>query len=212
MTKSNKPATPTSDDLKLAAAIKAQNEGSTIAGAGIRLLAVVYDGMLVLAMLFLVALIFISLGTVAFGEVGTSAMDAQDLPDWYKNLVLTPSFVLTLIGFYGLFWGKSGQTLGMQTLRLKTINSEGKLLTWSQSVVRILCACVVPFVCGGVGYLLYARVGFVISLIFGFMLNYLFCMINRRGLAVHDWLSNTLTLRVPKTIHNTLWQSIKSKQ
>ncbi|MDO5651161.1 MAG: RDD family protein [Moraxella sp.] len=211
MTKATPNTAPTSDDVKLAAAITAQNEGAVIAGAGTRLMAVLYDGMLVLAMLFLVSLVLISIGTLAFGEVGTTATQAKELPTWYTNVVLTPSFVLTLVGFYGLFWRKSGQTLGMQTWRLKTVASNGKLLTWQQSTIRILCACIVPVVCGALGYVMYGNKGLSASLVSGFVLNYLFCLVNRRGLAVHDLLSNTLTIKIPKTIHDTLWRSVKGK-
>ena len=190
----------TDDDRKLAAALKAQSEGSVIAGVTVRLLALLYDGMLILAMLFLVSLVLISIGTLAFGEVGTQASDAHTLPDFYTRFVLTPSFVLTLWGFYGLFWKKTGQTLGMQTWRLKTVTSEGRLLTWMQSALRILCACIVPVMCAAVGSLLYGdRYGLGISLMTGFLFNYLYCLVNARGLAVHDWLSNSVTLKIPKT-------------
>ena len=99
----------------------------TVAKPMVRLVAIIYDGMLILAMLFLVGSILAVLGTVLFLEIGTSSQEAQTLPDWYKNAIMTPSFVLTLVGFYGIFWRKSGQTLGMQTWRLKTVNDQGGL-------------------------------------------------------------------------------------
>lgn len=191
----------------------ARKTDNAIAGVGVRLAGVLYDGMLVLALLFLVSLVLAVAGTVMFGISGTSAADAKELPKWYQNLVLSPSFVLTLVGFYGLFWRKSGQTLGMQTWRLKTINSDGTLLTWLQSFIRIICGCIVPMVCAMVGFLLYGtRAAVLFSAILGFFLNYLFCFVHPKGLAVHDLLSNTVTVRIPKVQHKSVMASWFNKK
>lgn len=173
-------------------------DGDTqVAGCVVRLLGVLYDGMLVLALLFLVSVVLVSLGTVWFGTVGHSAAEAKQLPAWYRTFVLSPSFVLTLIGFYGVFWHKSGQTLGMQTWRLKVVRRDGALLSFGQSAWRILCACLVPCIAAVVGAALYRSYnGMVFSAIFGFLLNYLCCCIHPAGLALHDWLSNTVTVRI----------------
>lgn len=185
---------------------------NAIAGAVIRLFAIVYDGMLILALLFLVGLIGSVVGTLLLLEVGTSQQHAQKLPTWYQNGVMSPSFVLTLVGFYGLFWKKSGQTLGMQTWRLKTITSDGKLLTWGQSFGRITCACILPMVCGVVGGLLHGtRFAALLSGALGFLLNYLFCFVHPKGLAIHDLLSNTLTIKIPKVAHKTLSDALKER-
>lgn len=181
-----------------------------VAGVWVRLMAVLYDGMLVLALLFLVSAVLIGVGTVAFDMIGTQSQDAKELPAWYRNLVLSPSFVLTLFGFYGIFWKKSGQTLGMQTWRLKTVTSDGKLLTWGQSFVRIICACVAPCLCTSVGYLLYRDyLGATMSGVLGFLLNYLFCVVHPKGLAIQDWLSNTVTVRIAKFHHQSLFSYLK---
>lgn len=179
----------------------------------VRMLAILYDGMLILAMLFLVGTIGAVVGTLLFMEVGTESAHAQRLPDWYQHGVMTPSFVLTLIGFYGLFWRKSGQTLGMQTWRLKTVDSFGNLLTWGQSTRRIVSACLLPALCAIIGAALHgARLAILMSALLGFLFNYLFCAFNARGLAVHDLLSNTITLKVPKIQHESLWQSWRNRR
>ncbi|WP_029103740.1 RDD family protein [Moraxella caprae] len=174
----------------------------------VRVTALLYDGMLILAMLFLVGTIGAVVGTLLFMEVGTDSAHAQRLPIWYQNGVMTPLFVLTLIGFYGLFWRKSGQTLGMQTWRLKTVDNAGHLLTWTQSTRRIISACLLPILCATIGEVLHgSRLAVLISATLGFLFNYLFCAFNTRGLAVHDMLSNTITLKVPKIQHESLWQA-----
>lgn len=204
MSKTQKTTTP----------IQTYDEASTIAKPLVRLAAIIYDGMLILAMLFLVGAILSVLGTLLLLDVGTSAQQAQKLPLWYQNGVMTPAFLLTLVGFYGLFWRKSGQTLGMQTWRLKTVDAQGNLLTWKQSFWRIVYACLLPLLCATVGGILHdgTRLSVLISAFLGFIFNYLFCIFNSRGLAVHDILSNTMTLKVPKIHHQTLWQSLKRRR
>lgn len=183
-----------------------------IASVGVRLMGVLYDGMLVLALLFLVALIVAVIGTLMVGQVGTSSHDMNELPIWYQKFVQMPSFVLTLIGFYGLFWTKSGQTLGMQTWRLKTLTLEGGLLTWRQTFMRIMCACILPFVCLVIGRMIYDNNrATAFSTLFGFLLNYLFALVHTKGLAIHDWLSGTTTIRIAKYQHKTLWQTWRQR-
>lgn len=189
------------------------NEPLVIANPMVRLLALVYDGMLILAMLFLTGTIGAVIGTLLLLDVGQSASQAQELPVWYQNGVLSPIFILTLVGFYGIFWRKSGQTLGMQTWRIKTVAADGKLLLWRQSFGRIFSACLLPLLCATVGGMLQddGRVAVWTSAFIGFVFNYLFCFVNRQGLAVHDILSNTMTLRVPKIQHESLWQSFRRR-
>ncbi len=189
-----------------------QDEPIVISGPVVRLLTMLYDGMLILAMLFLMGLVLSVVGTLMFFEVGGSAADAKSLPVWYQNGVMTPAFVLTLVGFYGIFWRKSGQTLGMQTWRLKTVTRDGQLLTWGDSFKRIIGACAVPFLFALIGAMVNgSRLAILLSAFFGLMFNYVFCWFNRRGLSVHDILSNTMTLKVPKFEHEGLFASLRRK-
>lgn len=184
-----------------------------IAKPSTRIIAIVYDGMLILALLFLIGTVLTVIGTMLTMETGVTSDQAQTLPRWYQNLVLTPAFIVTLIGFYGLFWRRAGQTLGMQTWRLKTVDSEGRLLTWGKSIKRILAACVVPILCGLIGYVFHGtRAAMLLSAFFGLMFNYLFCIFNQGGLAVHDMLSGTVTLKMPKIHHEGLFKSLKKKK
>lgn len=194
-------------------AVSVSDEPLVIAHPIVRLLALMYDGMLILAMLFLTGTIGAVIGTLLLLDVGQSANQAQELPIWYQNGVLSPIFILTLVGFYGVFWRKSGQTLGMQTWRIKTVTAHGKLLLWRQSFGRILSACLLPLLCATVGGVLQdgERAAVWMSTFLGFLFNYLFCFVNRQGLAVHDILSNTMTLKVPKIQHESLWQSFRRR-
>lgn len=188
-------------------------ESAVIARPMVRLFAIVYDGMLILASLFLVGTLLAVIGTLMFMDVGTTSKQAQKLPIWYQNGIMTPAFILTLVGFYGLFWRKSGQTLGMQTWRLKTVAIDGKLLTWGQSCRRIFSACLLPILCAIVGGVLYgSRLSLLVSAFVGFLFNYLFCWVNVKGLAVHDILSNSLTLKIPKYQHESIFSKLKKSK
>lgn len=192
---------------------QATEKQATIAKPALRLIAMLYDGMLILALLFFVAMLLVVLGTHLFIPVGTTSQQAMVLPKWYQNLVLTPSFVLTLIGFYGVFLRKSGQTLGMQTWRLKTLNRDGSLLTWKQVGKRILSACVLPLVCAMLGSVLHgSRMALLFSGFMGFLFNYWFAWVNKQGIAVHDMLSDTVTLKMPKVEHTGLFFGRKTKE
>lgn len=188
-------------------------EEPTIAKPTTRLAAIVYDGMLILALLFLVGTVLTVIGTLLTMQTGTESAQARSLPVWYQNIVMTPSFILTLVGFYGLFWRRGGQTLGMQTWRLKTVNDSGRLLTWGQSFKRIMAASLMPIVFGVIGSLIGGSRAIILTSAFlGLMFNYAFCLFNRRGLAVQDMISNTVTLKMPKTENEGLWRVIRNRK
>lgn len=188
-------------------------EEPTIAKPTTRLAAIVYDGMLILALLFLVGTVLTVIGTLLTMQTGTESAQARSLPVWYQNIVMTPSFILTLVGFYGLFWRRGGQTLGMQTWRLKTVNDSGYLLTWGQSFKRIMAASLMPLVFGVIGSLIGGSRAIILTSAFlGLVFNYAFCLFNRRGLAVQDMISNTVTLKMPKTENEGLWRVIRNRK
>ena len=188
-------------------------EEAMVAKPGTRMAAILYDGMLILALLFLVGTILTVIGTLLTMETGTQSQQARSLPTWYQNAIMTPSFILTLVGFYGLFWRRGGQTLGMQTWRLKTVNNSGHLLTWGQSFKRILAASLMPLIFGLIGSVIGgSRAILLTSAFLGFIFNYAFCLFNRRGLAVQDMLSNTITLKMPKTENEGLWRVIRNRK
>ena len=188
-------------------------EEPTIANPTTRLAAIVYDGMLILALLFLVGTVLTVIGTLLTMQTGTESAQARSLPVWYQNIVMTPSFILTLVGFYGIFWRRGGQTLGMQTWRLKTVNDSGHLLTWGQSFKRIMAASLMPLVFGVIGSLIGGSRAIILTSAFlGLVFNYAFCLFNRRGLAVQDMISNTVTLKMPKTENEGLWRVIRNRK
>lgn len=82
----------------------------------------VYDGLVVLALSFALALGFILL----FGDA------SHGLKRYALQL-----FLWLGVGFYFVWcWRKSGQTLAMQTWQLKLSHGQADLLNWSQAYLR----------------------------------------------------------------------------
>ena len=63
-------------------------EEPTIAKPTTRLAAIVYDGMLILALLFLVGTVLTVIGTLLTMQTGTESAQARSLPVWYQNIVI----------------------------------------------------------------------------------------------------------------------------
>jgi uncharacterized RDD family membrane protein YckC len=61
------------------------------------------------------------------------------------------SWLLILLLFFGIFWRRAGQTLGMQAWRIKLVTDSGGPLTWRQVAVRVLAALLSAFSLGA-GY------------------------------------------------------------
>ena len=166
-----------------------------LAGMGVRLMCAVYDALLIIALNAVVGAILIGIATP---DEAPASQQATVLSANFRQLVLFPVMVLTTWLFYGYFWRKQGQTLGMQTWRIRVIRPDGSLLGWGDSFGRCAAAMILPAVCGLTAYVLYRSPGlFMISLAFGFAGNYLWAFLHGRGVAWHDMLSRTVVIRVP---------------
>lgn len=104
--------------------------------------AMFYDGLLIVALMFVVTALFLPF-------TGGEAILASRMPVLAAlyNVVRIAVFV----GFFGLFWTRRGQTLGMTAWRLKVRRLDGSLLTWSDALKRLGLAFV-SFLPLGLGY------------------------------------------------------------
>lgn len=100
-----------------------------------RLMAMMYDSLLVLAVWMLV------------GYIAIAFNDGQAVEGPWFNSIL---FVVTY-GFFALFWVRSGQTLGMIAWCLRVEDNDGYALTLKQALVRYLAAFIA--LGSGIGYL-----------------------------------------------------------
>ena len=101
-----------------------------------KLAALVYDVLIVIAILFVVS------------GIGVAINDGEPVSGpLYKSLLLVAMFL-----FFGYFWTRSGQTIGMMAWRIRVQTTEGYSLSWTHSLIRFFMASV-SIACFGLGYL-----------------------------------------------------------
>ncbi|MFV8816245.1 RDD family protein [Haliea sp. E17] len=140
------------------------------------LLAMVYDALLVIALVFVVY-------ALALGIQVALTDGKQEVLSPVVGRIL---FVVCTTGFYCAFWWRSGQTLGMQTWRIKLVSSDGGRLRVGQLLLRCAGAAV-SFVFLGLGYL--------------------WKLVDRNGRYWHDYLSGTQLVLLPKSSRDSRKES-----
>jgi uncharacterized RDD family membrane protein YckC len=133
-----------------------------------RLAAMLYDGLLLLAILMIATALFLPL---TGGEALTPSQ--HPLLEIVYRLVLVTLVVL----FFGVFWTRRGQTLGMASWRLKVEREDGRLLTWNDTVKRLGAALLSALPLG---------------------LGFLWVLVDRDRRAWHDRWTRTRIVVVPK--------------
>ena len=174
-------------------------QGYSMAGVWLRLAALLYDFLLVAAVVLVVSVILIAVGGALFSIQGAGPNDAQTLPTWYRYWIMAPAIFGSVYGFYALLWTKSGQTLGMQTWRIMVVARTGKYLSYRQSLKRCAAALILP-----IALYLATRIGLddaqhaLKALFIGFGFNYVFAALHPQKRSPQDLLSSSLVLKVAK--------------
>ena len=137
-----------------------------------RLVAMVYDTFLVLPLIMLSVALALGL-YVALAKLTGGVPDPDALSPLLRQVII----LATVIGFFSVFWLKSGQTLGMQAWRIKLVTVECKPLTMKHCLLRALAA-LLSVACLGLGYL--------------------WCLVDREKRYWHDTLSGTRLVLLPK--------------
>jgi uncharacterized RDD family membrane protein YckC len=182
------------------AAKPAQAEASALpepspAGIMLRLFAIVYDGLLLLALWMIASAIMVPFGT---SESAARSHELAVASSSFRQFVMFPVLVMVTWLFYGYFWTRAGQTLGMQTWRLQVLRFDGQHLRWTDAITRCASACLFPILCGLISQLAWHSIpGFVISVCLGFLGNYLWMLWSPHGLSWHDQLSGTRVWKLP---------------
>ena len=113
------------------------------AGVLRRLGAMLYDLLAVIALMMVVTAALLPL-------TGGEAITSERFGAWeyvYRALLLA-----IVVGFFGLFWTRRGQTLGMVAWRLRLEREDGRLLSWGD-VIKRLAAATVSLTLAFAGYL-----------------------------------------------------------
>lgn len=145
------------------------------AGLFRRLAAMVYDSLLLGGLLFIYAGVF-----------------AVSIPNWLADeplplgevaygpvgkVFFQLGLVAVIVGFFTYFWRRGGQTLGMRAWRLKVQTLDGDTISYQQCLLRCLLA---PLSMAAFG------------------LGYLWCLFDQQGQTLHDRLSKTQMVTLPK--------------
>ena len=110
-----------------------------------------------------------------------SVMDVPNTEDYAvmeANIMVKWGWPLSLVAFYWFFWRMAGQTVGMKAWRLKLVN-----IHIHQPPGHMQC---------------FIRAFTAPPLICFFGLSYLWCLVDKNGDSLHDKLSKTRVLAMPK--------------
>jgi uncharacterized RDD family membrane protein YckC len=124
------------------------------------LAALVYDAFLVAALTF----------AFTFTVVVLRGREIEPGTPWFA-----PALLGIALAFYGWFWTRGGQTLGMQAWRIRVTAADGGPVRWPQAVMRFFAAWLSALPAG---------------------LGYWWVLVDAQKRAWHDRLSDTRTVRV----------------
>ena len=155
-----------------------------------RLMAVIYDGLISVAVLLVTSWAYTLVAGTIIGWDKYEKMAEEGAIG--SDPALTFVLFLTLYLFFGYFWTRNGQTLGMQAWRIRIENMDGTSVSWSQALRRYAAAAAILFVALlGAYYLNSATLFVTVPAIIA-----LFYPIN--GLSLTDRASNSMVATIPK--------------
>lgn len=137
-----------------------------------RLGAMLYDSLLLFAVSWSVTAIEVALRVARVGEDAIRASGQSAVAGPALQLPL----LLACFAFFGWFWTRSGQTLGMQAWRLRIDSDAGGRISWWQALRRFSGA-IVSFASFGLGFW--------------------WMLFDSRRRAWHDRLSNSRMVQLP---------------
>ena len=105
-------------------------------------------------------------------------IDGQVQTDPLLSNILFILMTASAAGFYIWFWTQSGQTLGMIAWKMKAEDLDGNLMTLKQGLIRFFAAWPSFFLLG---------------------IGFLWIYVDKNGDAIHDKLSSTKVVIVPKS-------------
>jgi len=155
-----------------------------------RALAIIYDGLISIAVLLVATWGYTMVAGWITGWDRYEQMAEAGQLSGDPGLTFTLSLILYL--FFAYFWTRIGQTLGMQVWRIRIENIDGTSVSWSKALRRYVTAAAVIFLTLLGSYYLGAATLFLgIPAIVA-----LFYPIN--GLSITDRLSDSVVVSIPK--------------
>lgn len=144
---------------------------------GKRLLAILYDSLIVF-FIIIVAIIILQFLVISIFDVNTVAIPngenealGKEIPaDSFITYFFKSLWLILSLFYFSYFWTKRGQTPGMKVWNLKVVNANNSHISWYQAVKRYLFA--------------FFGIGLV------------WVLFNKRNRALQDLLSNTHLISV----------------
>ena len=115
-----------------------------------RLFAMFYDSILCIALCMTITMIYMAISHSILG-----ADEYKQINDSGKSIndpLLSSTLFVSVFLFFGYFWTKTGQTLGMQVWHLRVQNEDNTAITWNQALVRFFVSGI-SIASFGLGYL-----------------------------------------------------------
>lgn len=114
-----------------------------------RIAAMCYDSLLCIALMMVTTGVYMMiaykvLGAVTYTSINESGKSINDP-------LLSSVLFIVLFGFFGYFWTRTGQTLGMQVWHLRIQNTDNSAIGWMQALMRFMMAGI-SAACFGLGY------------------------------------------------------------
>ncbi|CAB0151963.1 hypothetical protein PSI9734_02316 [Pseudidiomarina piscicola] len=112
------------------------------AGFWRRLAAWVYDLLVAISVVMVSSALALGFAAILTSNGWLTLPAEMDHAAWLNSSPLYAIYLLTVLGlFFGWFWQRSGQTLGMRAWRLKVQQRNGARITRKQALIRVLtCA------------------------------------------------------------------------
>lgn len=121
-------------------------------------MAMIYDSILLSAVLFSTAMIYTVILVLIKGDIplqgslvetGTIITELEPVDLGWP---IYPLLAFVYLFFFCYFWKKNGQTLGMQVWKIKLIDTNAEKVTLKQCCIRLMVAWI-SFFCLGIGYI-----------------------------------------------------------
>jgi uncharacterized RDD family membrane protein YckC len=140
-----------------------------------RFAAMFYDTLLCIALVMVTTGIYMLIAQAIIGAEAYREMN--DSGKTIHDPLLSSVLFITLFFFFGYFWTRTGQTLGMQVWHIRVQTNDDHLISWNQALLRFFVA-------------------FISTAVFG--LGYLWMLVDKQGRTWQCIASDSKVVQIPR--------------
>lgn len=115
-----------------------------------RFAAMFYDFILCIALMMVMTGLYMMIANTLLG--GDTYKTMNDSGQSVHDPFLSSILFISLYVFFGFFWTKNGQTLGMQVWHIRVQNKDNTTISWNQALLRFLMG-IISWLALGLGHL-----------------------------------------------------------